>query len=232
MHMLDLEFRDFTLLDTDSYGARFSSCILPAMLAARSSDWCETFFISKSCIALSIGDVCGHGIEQYALMVAVRTIIHDAVVRGLSPNACLGEANRYLCTHHPDKTATAILAFLDTEKHSFRFANAGHPPPLMVSASKASFLEYADTDLMLGVDIAAKPTMRVVDLEAATLVVLYTDGVIEHGKDAIKGVDELIDAAIRAYDCSSSPQAHIIEKNMYLTGLNSDDASILTAFVD
>ena len=202
------------------------------MRAGRGGDWCETFAISENHIALSIGDISGHGIDEYDLMVAVRKVIHDAVLRGLSPMCALAEANRFLCINHPKKTATALLAFLNTDEQSLIFANAGHPAPLMANTEKTSFLEFPESDMLLGIDIDAKTKIRIIDVPPSTLLVLYTDGVSEHRKDAIQGEHELFDAVTLAYRSTSFPKADIIEKTMFLSGLNTDDVSILTAFTE
>ena len=216
---------------TFPHGTRLSSNILPALLGTHGGDWCETFALSENRVALSIGDICGHGVAEFSLMLTVRKIIRDAALAGLSLIAALAEANRFLCIYHPDKTASAILGFLDTNNQSFTFANAGHPAPLMANAKKTSFLESSVADLLLGVDLHAQTKIHNTDIPTSTLLVLYTDGVSENKKDAIRGMSDLYDAVTSAYTCIDFPKADIIAKNMDLMGSNADDVSILTAFI-
>jgi serine phosphatase RsbU (regulator of sigma subunit) len=205
--------------------------VLPAMLGTHGGDWCETFALSGNRIALSIGDICGHGFTEFNLMVTVRRIIRDTALQGASPMGALAAANRFLCTYQLDKTASAILGFLDMNNQSFTFANAGHPSPLMANSKKTSFLDSSVADLLLGVDVRTKTKIRRIDIPDSTLLVLYTDGVSENKRNAIQGMDDLCNAVTSAYACIDFPKADIIAKSMNLTGSNADDVSILTAFI-
>ena len=60
------------------HGVRLNTRIMPAALAAQGGDWCEAFVVSRDVIALSIGDVCGHGAEKSTAMVALRQAIRNA----------------------------------------------------------------------------------------------------------------------------------------------------------
>jgi serine phosphatase RsbU (regulator of sigma subunit) len=220
------------LLTTSSVlnGIRLSSRIMPAVRAPRGGDWCEAFAVSEDVIALSIGDVCGHGGEKFAAMVALREAIRDAVGYGLNPAQALAEANRFLRRYDPDEYATAVLALLSTRHRSLVFANAGHPAPLMTNPLGTLFLEYSATDLPLGIEDALVPALHRVNVPAATLLVFYTDGVSEHERQPLRGAAQLHDAAIFASQLSALPSAAVIEKQMFLTGSNLDDAAILTAW--
>jgi serine phosphatase RsbU (regulator of sigma subunit) len=75
------ESREFLEPATTSaafHGVRLSTRIMPAALGAEGGDWCEGFVVSRDVIALSIGDVCGHGAEKSTAMVALRQAIRNA----------------------------------------------------------------------------------------------------------------------------------------------------------
>jgi hypothetical protein len=94
----------------------------------------------------------------------------------------------------------------------------------------ALFLEYAATDLPLGVMAEIAPAVHVVSVPAATLLVFYTDGVSERDRKPIEGEAQLRDAAMFAYKADHLASAGVIERQMFLTGSNLDDAAILTAW--
>jgi serine phosphatase RsbU (regulator of sigma subunit) len=211
-------------------GVRLSTRIMPAALAARGGDWCETFAVSEDVVALSIGDVCGHGAEKFTAMGKVRQTIRDAACRGLDPLQVLAVTNRFLRRYDPEENATAILALLNVRQRSLVFANAGHPPPLMAGPFGVLFLEYPEADFPLGIMAEIAPALHVVSVPAATLLVFYTDGVSEHGRKPIEGESQLRDAAMFAYKASHLASAAVIERQMFLTGSNLDDAAILAAW--
>ncbi|MGZ3510199.1 MAG: PP2C family protein-serine/threonine phosphatase [Vulcanimicrobiaceae bacterium] len=212
-------------------GVWLSTRVTPAQHAAAGGDWCETFVLSEDIIALSIGDICGHGPEQFAAMVIIRQAVRDAAVRGLDPAQTLAETNRFVCDLDPQLHATASFALLDIRRGMVTFANAGHPPPLMVGPSGSRFLTYPVSDLPLGIETVLLPALRVASAPAQTLLVLYTDGVTEHERQPLRGEAQLRNAATLAYRDSAFPNAFAIEERMSLTGSNQDDASILTAWM-
>jgi serine phosphatase RsbU (regulator of sigma subunit) len=207
---------------------RLTTRIMPAALAARGGDWCEAFAVSEDVVALSIGDVCGHGAEKFAAMGEVRQAIRDAAARGLHPGETLATANRFLRRYDPEENATAVFALFDARRRSLVFANAGHPPPLMAGPFGALFLDFPEADLPLGIVPEIAPAVHVISLPAGTLLVLYTDGVSERGRKPIDGEAQLRDAAIFAYQVSHLASAGVIEKRLFLTGSNLDDVAILT----
>jgi serine phosphatase RsbU (regulator of sigma subunit) len=211
-------------------GVRLSTRNMPAEHGERGGDWCETFVLSDDIIGLSIGDVCGHGIEKFAAAVVTRQAVRDAALSGLDPSQTLAAANRFVRDFDPELLSTAFFALLDTRNGTLTFANAGHPPPLLVDPAVSHFLSYAVTDLPLGAATDLFPALHVVSAPEQTLLVLYTDGVTEHDREPIGGESRLLSAARIAYKCWSLPTALIIEELMCLSGSNVDDASILTAW--
>jgi serine phosphatase RsbU (regulator of sigma subunit) len=227
----ELRAGELELVSTSSAfnGFRLSTRIMAAHGAARGGDWCETFVLSDDVVALSIGDVCGHGAGAFEGMLTTRQTVRDAAVGGLDPARTLANVNRALYREHRELYVTAIFGLLDTHRHTLTFANAGHPPPLMVGYFGEQLIEFGNGDLLLGMDAAAAPALHVVKIPAQTLLVFYTDGVIDYGRDAIAGQRKLRVAANLAYRYPALPAAPVIERQMFLPGSNYDDASILTA---
>jgi serine phosphatase RsbU (regulator of sigma subunit) len=210
-------------------GVKLSTRTIPAQSGARGGDWCEAFVVSHDVLAISIGDVLGHGDESFQTMVATREVIRESARKGFDPARTLSAASDFLRGYDSETHATAIFALLDTRKRCVTLANAGHPAPLMAGPGGPRLLEFPDSDLPLGVGTTAIP-MHVVDLPPDTLLVFYTDGVTERDRDPLGGEDQLRDATSFAYRYASLPSASVIERQMFLTGANRDDASILTAW--
>ncbi len=211
-------------------GVRLSTITTPALHAPHGGDWCETFVLSRDVIALSIGDVCGHGAEAFPAMVAVRQSIRDAATQGLDPAQTLSAANRAIAAFDAELHATAFFALLDTRNAILTFANAGHPPPLLITPLGARFLTFPVADLPLGVERELIPELRIARAPARTLLVLYTDGITEHERKPIRGEAQLRHAASFAYRYQGPPTAAGIEELMFLATPKRDDASILTVW--
>jgi len=224
------EFAEPATTSATFHGVRLSTRIMPAELASQGGDWCEAFVVSRDVVALSIGDVCGHGAEKSAAMSALRQAIRDAAWLGLDPAQVLSAANAFLRQYDPEENATAIFALLNTHRRSLVFANAGHPPPLMAGPLGVLFLESPQADLPLGIAAEIVPTLHLVNVPASSLLVLYTDGVSESSRKPLEGEVQLRDAALFAYQASHLLSAGVIERQMFLTGSNLDDAAILTAW--
>ena len=212
-------------------GVRLNMRIMPADGAAAGGDWCESFVISDDVIALSIGDICGHGIEKVEAMTLTRQAIRDAANAGADPAQILAAANRFLRGYDPQENATALFALLNTREQTLSFANAGHPPPLMADPLGTRYLAFDESDLPLGIEAEIEPAVRTVIVPAGTLLVLYTDGVIESERRPLHGETELREAVTFAYQFSALSTATVIEERLLMTESNRDDAAILTAWM-
>ncbi|MFY9781890.1 MAG: PP2C family protein-serine/threonine phosphatase [Candidatus Baltobacteraceae bacterium] len=181
VHPSDVPESASTSLTLD--GIRLSTRTMPALGNLRGGDWCEAFAVSEHVIALSIGDVCGHGPACFQQMVSLRQILRAAAHCGLDPTRALVEAARSLAGEPQDSYATAIFALLDSLRRTVSFANAGHPPPLVVGPNESCFLDFPSKDRPLGLALDIPPALHVVKLALDTLIVLYTDGVTERDRD-------------------------------------------------
>ena len=74
-----------------------------------------------------------------------------------------------------------------------RWANAGHPPPFLLGPDgRVSVLGGRFGDLMLGVDPTAERAESTLDVDPGSVVLLYTDGLIERrGSTLDDGLDRL-----------------------------------------
>ena len=208
-------------------GLEISSRIIPAAGAPRGGDWCDAFSVDDDVLALSIGDVCGHGVEKFDSMVTMRQAIRNAVLRNPDPAQTLAHVNRFLHEQDPSEIVTAIVALFDTRLRTLTYANAGHPPPILADSYGVSFLGSADPDVPLGIEAEFLPAIHEVALPASALVVFYTDGVSESRRDSVQGSIQLCTAAKFARDFPELPAAGTIEA-MTLSTINFDDAAILT----
>src|SRR5579884_3375554 len=102
-------------------------------------DWCEIFALGGSRLAISVGDVCGHGAAASEVMVELRRDIRSEAYGTADPGRVLHAVNERLCLHRSATYATSIFAVIDVRTQTLAFANAGHPAPLLMENSRSRF---------------------------------------------------------------------------------------------
>lgn len=164
-------------------------------------DWYDAFVLRDGELAVVVGDVVGHDLQAASHMGALRNMLRAlAVDQARTPGAVLGRLD--LAMRHLDvaESATVVCGFLrptGSGSWSFRWSNAGHPPPLLLSPDgRAEWLEDGH-DMLLGVESGrARPTATVLLPPGATLL-MYTDGLVESRNRPIDaGLARLRDAAV------------------------------------
>ena len=179
---------------------------LPAAEAARvGGDWYDAFVQPDGATVLVIGDVVGHDTSAAASMGQLRSMLRGIAVTGdVGPAGLLAQLDAAITQLQLHTYATAALARFEQTPDDLergitrlRWANAGHPPPLIIHPD-GTIAELASWrgDLMLGVDPTARRTESVISLDRETTVLLYTDGLIERRDSVLDdGMDRLRTAA-------------------------------------
>jgi serine phosphatase RsbU (regulator of sigma subunit) len=198
----------------------------PADGALRGGDWCEAFALSNDSVALTIGDVCGHGEAAADTMEAMRTGVFLAIHESRTPSQVLFDANA-IAYAHGRGIVTAISAILDRRRRTLTFANAGHPPPLVMTGDGHGFLAHVVGDLPLGIFPKHRSADCVIAIPDDALIVFYTDGITEHDRDIFRGEEELIEACRSVYDLPIEDAARAIARKILRKGRGRDDAAVL-----
>jgi serine phosphatase RsbU (regulator of sigma subunit) len=210
------------------HGANVTRWTSPAGGAPDGGDWCEAIAVSVKTLALTIGDVAGHGSPVAELMSVMRATVLQAIADIAVPSEVLSVANDLALTWGGDGIlVTAIVAIVDFRRRTLTFANAGHPPPLLYTASAHAFLVHPPADLPLGVFPRFRAANYVVSLPDDALLTLYTDGVTEHARDLIRGEAELVEAVRFVHPRPELDSAREIAGHVFATARGDDDAAVL-----
>jgi serine phosphatase RsbU (regulator of sigma subunit)/anti-sigma regulatory factor (Ser/Thr protein kinase) len=162
-------------------------------------DWHDVFEVAPRVAGISVGDVCGHGVEAAAVMGRVRSAMAGIAQDEPSPGAVLAKVNRMLCRlataafewPRPGPTATDLLATalygrLDHAAGTFRYAVAGHPGPIVLDrGARTAQLAHPAPNLPLGIDPAAGYREHVLHLPRHGRLVAFTDGLFERRDEAL-----------------------------------------------
>ncbi len=191
-------------------------------------DWCETVVIAEDLVALTIGDVMGHGAPVAASMNVMRGAMLRGIREGRLPSEILCSANELAHSRLGGLIVTAIVAIVDRRRGTFAYANAGHPSPMMLTDQRNVLLRQGTARLPLGIFPRYNSADHVVLLGSEALLVMYTDGVTEHARDLIAGELELESASRLAYRTQAPEAASFIAAQVLGEIRGSDDAAILT----
>src|SRR5207302_3242575 len=136
--------------------------------------------LPDSRVVLAIGDVAGKGISAALLMAALQSSLRSQLQvaedsgAGLSTAVLVERINRQLyASTSPEKYATFLLGIYDPAAGILTYTNAGHLPPVLVRAGRASRLEVTGT--VVGAFPAAVYRENHVPLERGDLLVAFTD---------------------------------------------------------
>jgi hypothetical protein len=205
----------------------FHASYIPAGAQARvGGDWYDAFELPDGRILFSIGDVAGHGIEAAVLMSRARQAIISSALHVDDPGEVLRRANETLMLQDP-KMVTAVCGYIDPQTLEICYATAGHPPPVLAAAgTNARFLEH--DGLPLGLFAGVPYSSFTTTARAGTLLVLYTDGVIEHKRDLIEGQRRLLEAAESVAAHAVADPARSLRDAIFGAAAPDDDVAIMT----
>lgn len=196
-------------------------------------DWYDVIELTDNRIGFTIGDVVGHGLEAATAMSTLRTAISVLANHFQSPGELLTNLDRYARGINHIDFATASYSVLDTRTGLLTFASAGHPPMLLVSPSgRAAWLEEGRSPPLHGESVSFRPEASV-SLDPGSLLIAYTDGLVERRNEAITaGLARLQTAVI---EIRSKPVVEICDllvAEMGVAEAREDDVVILVIRFD
>jgi serine phosphatase RsbU (regulator of sigma subunit) len=132
-------------------------------------------------LALLVGDVSGHGVEEAALGVELRAAWRALTLAGVPDDALLATLERVLVSQRRSEETYATLAMLSVQLSAGQATVllCGHPPPLLVTGDRAEPVP-AEAGLIFGMLPGTTYQAAEVPLPGSDwALLLYTDGLIE-----------------------------------------------------
>jgi len=153
-------------------------------------DFYEVFHVAGDRIGILIGDVSGKGLDAAAQAVLIRTSVRAYTHYTHSPSEALARVNDLLLDAQAG-FVTAFLGMLDPVSGELVCASAGHPPAILISGSRSSFLTGGSS--LLGVFENAVFEETTLRLDPGDTLLLYTDGLTEARRGGVMlGEHELL----------------------------------------
>ena len=209
----------------DLPGLRAVVRYLPASQDSRvGGDWYITAEMPGGHVLLAIGDVGGHGLTAAAGMARLRGALAGLAITGSPPERLVGWLNDLV--HHvgPEHTASVLAGDFDPPTRVLAWAQAGHPPPVLVRGQRATALRQP-AGILLG---AARSGYEAASLELlpGDLILLYSDGLIERRH---RSLDEGLAALTKAAAGITDPESVIAAVLDTLGSTDTEDDTCLVA---
>lgn len=209
-------------------GTAFHAAYRPASDEAEvGGDWYDAFWLPDGRVAISMGDVAGHGLSAATIMGEIRQAMRTTAVFEHSPSIVLEHINNVINLRSGIGMVTAIFAYYVPDRRELTYAVAGHPPPaLTIENGFCGFLPGGG--MPLGVDSHVEAIDHTLTLPPKSGVVFYTDGMTEYSRDLFEGEAKLLDSAIRAFTDDLDNPALALQERIFDARANRDDAASLT----
>ncbi|MBV9271896.1 MAG: SpoIIE family protein phosphatase, partial [Candidatus Eremiobacteraeota bacterium] len=209
-------------------GVQFFGAYRPASDEAEvGGDWYDAFALPDGRIAVSIGDVAGHGLEAATVMGEIRQGMRSVALSGQTPVEVLQHINGIINIRQSIGMVTAIFGYYEPQTRTLTYAVAGHPPPVVtIAAGRAALLPGGGIPLGVVPEIDSRDWT--ITLPPASVVTFYTDGMTEFTRDVLAGEDTLLRACGGAAYLTAENPADALQQTIFGTVQNRDDAAVLT----
>ncbi|MFI5042244.1 MAG: PP2C family protein-serine/threonine phosphatase [Acidimicrobiales bacterium] len=177
-------------------GAELCARYLPATRGILvGGDWYDAFVLPDGRLALSIGDVSGHGVPAASVMAQLRNSMRAYTFDGDSPDAVLTKLDVLVSAADHGLLVTTVIAMYDPATGEVVWASAGHPPILTHDGVRTAFAEEPGAPLL-----GTSPAYRTgsLRLDEGSLLLLYTDGLVEHRTTTVQRGLDALEAEVQA----------------------------------
>lgn len=176
-------------------GVQFATRFVPAEEGGVGGDWYDAFLVESGQLWVMTGDIAGHGLQAAVALGRLRAVLRAYALEGHSPGAVLALADRKFQMFDPEHMATVVCSVFEPPYERGRMASAGHPPPILAVPGQPA----------VPIDLSIAPPIGVTDerveevdveLPPGTLLLFYTDGLIERRGEPIDAGLERLTAAV------------------------------------
>lgn len=175
---------------------------------------------------LAVVDVLGKGVAATKDALAVSHALRLLALDGLPLDAIVRRADEILTAQDPELVATVLIGRYRPGTGELSLAGGGHPPALVLRADGGWELVHAP-GVPIGWPGAGSEAPVCVVLGRSDTVVLYTDGLVESGKDIVAGLDALVRAGREVSDYPAEQMARALVHRAIAGGRRRDDTVAL-----
>jgi serine phosphatase RsbU (regulator of sigma subunit) len=165
-------------------GWELASYYSPAGRTDVGGDFFDVVSMPDGALVAFVGDVMGRGVEAAAAMAQMRAAVRAYVSVDPEPSRVLHDLDRLFATYDVSRLVTMVYLVAETATGHVRFANAGHPPPVVLRVDGRAEQLPTLGDAPLGIEPDERRTDGF-DLGVGDLLLAFTDGLIERRDEDI-----------------------------------------------
>ncbi len=151
--------------------------------AVLGGDYCSIVPLDAQRFAACICDAAGHGLASALYAARINTFVLTNILQGHDPCELISALNEFLCCRLTESGmyASFFAVILDTGRMEMRFAGAGHPAALHLSAAdrRVHWLESQTTLVGFEHPLPVHCSMQACTVGPGDRILLYTDGLTE-----------------------------------------------------
>jgi serine phosphatase RsbU (regulator of sigma subunit) len=135
----------------------------------------------------------------------------------------------YVQSQFSERFATVFLAILDPQTGQFSYANAGHPPSMILRAD-GRVEQLSTAQFPIGIDGQTEYESADSQLSAGDKLIMYTDGISESRRGrAMYGINGVQDTLQKCADCTPDEILDLMFKSALdaCDGELIDDAAVI-----
>jgi phosphoserine phosphatase RsbU/P len=144
-----------------------------------SGDWYDVFSLPDDRVGIAVGDVAGHGLSASVVMGRLRSALRAYSLEYDEPADVLSHLDAKIMHFEPGAMATAIYAVTAPPYDAVRVSSAGHLLPVLLAPDGTAEQVDIPVSLPLGVDPSSRRISGTVRLDPGSVLVLFTDGLVE-----------------------------------------------------
>ncbi len=210
-------------------GVRVAARYVAAGSTVVGGDWYAVVPLPDGRLGLGIGDVAGHGLSAVAEMAGVRFSLRALAMGATDAEDVLTRLNDAVRLFEHDAFITALYGIVDPRNRVWSFSSAGHCPTVVRCANGTTSLIATAAQPPLGLDGAYH--RQDCQLEPGSMLVLYTDGLIERRCESITdGTNRLIDV-VRSGPTDPEALADHLLAELVGAGAHDDDVALLVVAI-
>ncbi|MET8849173.1 SpoIIE family protein phosphatase [Amycolatopsis sp. NPDC004625] len=191
-------------------------------------DWYDVIALPGDRIGIVVGDCVGRGLAAAAVMGQLRSACRALLLEASSPAHTLAALDRFAWRLPGALCTTVFCGILDPATGTLTYSSAGHLPATLVHRDgSAQVLDDAGS-VPLAVRIAAPRPEATAVVPIGSLLVLYTDGLVERRRESLDdGMDRATTVAHDTRDAELGELASALMDRLRPADGYEDDVALL-----